>query len=31
MAESEEQERTGYSQILDNLAKHVGTLTGRKT
>lgn len=31
MAESEEQERTGYSQILDNLAKHVAALTGRKT
>ena len=31
MAESEEQERTGYSQILENLAKHLATLTGRKS
>jgi uncharacterized protein YndB with AHSA1/START domain len=30
MAESEEQERTGYGQILENLAKHIATLTGRK-
>jgi uncharacterized protein YndB with AHSA1/START domain len=30
MAESEEQERTGYGQILDNLDKHVATLSGRK-
>jgi uncharacterized protein YndB with AHSA1/START domain len=31
MAESEERERTGYGQILENLAKHVATLNGRKT
>ena len=31
MAESEEQERTGYTQILENLAKHLATLSGRKT
>jgi uncharacterized protein YndB with AHSA1/START domain len=31
MALSEEEERTGYTQILENLAKHVATLTGRKT
>ena len=30
MAESEEQERQGYSQILENLAKHVATLSGRR-
>jgi uncharacterized protein YndB with AHSA1/START domain len=29
MAESEEQERTGYGQILDNLATHLASLTGR--
>ena len=28
MAESEEQERAGYGQILDNLAKHVATMRG---
>jgi uncharacterized protein YndB with AHSA1/START domain len=26
MAESEEQERTGYTQILENLANHLATL-----
>jgi uncharacterized protein YndB with AHSA1/START domain len=31
MAESEEQERTGWTQILENLAKHVATLSGSKT
>lgn len=31
MSESEEQERTGWTQILENLAKHVATLSGRKT
>jgi uncharacterized protein YndB with AHSA1/START domain len=31
MAESQEQERTGWTQILENLAKHVATLSGRKT
>ena len=31
MAESEEQERTGYTQILENFAKHIASLTGRKT
>jgi uncharacterized protein YndB with AHSA1/START domain len=31
MAESEEQERTGWTQILENLAQHVATLSGRKT
>jgi uncharacterized protein YndB with AHSA1/START domain len=31
MAESEEQERTGYSQILENLAKHVETLRGKRS
>ena len=31
MAESEEQERTGYSQILENLAKHVETLRGTRS
>jgi uncharacterized protein YndB with AHSA1/START domain len=30
MAESEEQERQGYSQILENFAKHLATLSGRK-
>jgi len=29
MAESEERERTGYTQILENLAKHVATLSGK--
>jgi uncharacterized protein YndB with AHSA1/START domain len=29
MAESEEQERTGYTQILENLAEHVATLSGK--
>ena len=29
MAEGEEQERTGYTQILENLAKHVASLSGR--
>jgi len=28
MAESEKQERTGWTQILENLASHVATLTG---
>ncbi len=31
MAESEEQERQGYSQILENLAKHVATLSGSRS
>ena len=31
MAMSEEQERTGYGQILDNLGIHLATLSGRKT
>jgi uncharacterized protein YndB with AHSA1/START domain len=31
MAESEDQERTGWTQILENLAKHVATLSGSKT
>jgi uncharacterized protein YndB with AHSA1/START domain len=31
MAESEEQERTGYGQILENLAKHVATLSGKRS
>jgi uncharacterized protein YndB with AHSA1/START domain len=30
MALSEEQERQGYSEILENFAKHVATLSGRK-
>jgi hypothetical protein len=30
MALDEENERTGWSQILDNLGTHVATLTGRK-
>jgi uncharacterized protein YndB with AHSA1/START domain len=29
MSEGEEQERTGYTQILENLAKHLATLSGR--
>jgi uncharacterized protein YndB with AHSA1/START domain len=29
MAEAEEQERTGWGQILENLAKHVASLSGR--
>jgi uncharacterized protein YndB with AHSA1/START domain len=29
MAESEEQERTGYTQILENFAKHVASLSGK--
>jgi uncharacterized protein YndB with AHSA1/START domain len=29
MAESEEQERTGYGQILDHLAKHLASLSAR--
>jgi uncharacterized protein YndB with AHSA1/START domain len=29
MAESEEQERTGYGQILDHLAKHLASLHAR--
>ena len=29
MSESEEQERTGYTQILENLAKHLATPSGR--
>jgi len=28
MAEAEKQERTGWTQILENLASHVATLTG---
>jgi uncharacterized protein YndB with AHSA1/START domain len=31
MAESEEQERTGYTQILENLAKHVETLRKKRS
>jgi len=31
MAESEEQERTGYTQILENLAKHVETLRRKRS
>ena len=31
MAEAEEQERTGWTQILENLGKHLATLTRRKT
>jgi uncharacterized protein YndB with AHSA1/START domain len=30
MAEAEEQERTGWTQILENLAKHVASLSGRR-
>jgi uncharacterized protein YndB with AHSA1/START domain len=30
MAESEEQERQGYTQILENFAQHLATLSGRK-
>jgi uncharacterized protein YndB with AHSA1/START domain len=30
MALSEEQERTGYTQILENFAKHLATLTAAK-
>jgi uncharacterized protein YndB with AHSA1/START domain len=30
MAETEEQERTGWTQILENLAKHVATLSAGK-
>ena len=30
MAESEEQERTGYTQILENFAKHLATLSAAK-
>jgi uncharacterized protein YndB with AHSA1/START domain len=30
MALSEEQERQGYSEILENFAKHLATLSGRK-
>jgi uncharacterized protein YndB with AHSA1/START domain len=30
MAEAEEQERTGWSQILENLGTHIATLSGRK-
>ena len=30
MAEAEEQERTGWTQILENLAKHVATMTGAR-
>jgi uncharacterized protein YndB with AHSA1/START domain len=30
MAESEEQERTGWTQILDNLGRHVASLSGRR-
>jgi uncharacterized protein YndB with AHSA1/START domain len=31
MAEGEERERTGWNQILENLAKHIARLTGRKS
>ncbi len=31
MAESEENERTGYTQILENFARHLATLKGRKS
>ena len=31
MSESEEQERTGWTQILENLATHVATLSGRRS
>jgi uncharacterized protein YndB with AHSA1/START domain len=31
MAESEEMERQGYTQILENFAKHLATLKGRKS
>jgi len=31
MAESEQQERTGYTQILENLAKHVETLSRKRS
>jgi uncharacterized protein YndB with AHSA1/START domain len=30
MSESEEQERTGWTQILEHLAKHVATMTGAR-
>jgi uncharacterized protein YndB with AHSA1/START domain len=30
MAESEEQERTGYTQILESFARHLATLSGGK-
>lgn len=30
MAESEENERTGYTQILENFAKHLATLSAKK-
>jgi uncharacterized protein YndB with AHSA1/START domain len=30
MAESEEQERQGYTEILENFAKHLATLSGKK-
>lgn len=30
MAESEEQERLGYTQILENFAQHLATLSGKK-
>jgi hypothetical protein len=29
MSEGEEQERAGWSQILEHLAKHVASLTGK--
>lgn len=31
MAESEENERTGYTQILENFAKHLATLSAKKS
>jgi hypothetical protein len=30
MAMSEEQERAGYTQILEHLAAHIATLSGRR-
>jgi hypothetical protein len=30
MAESEEREREGYTQILQNFADHLATLSGRR-
>jgi hypothetical protein len=31
MAESEEMERQGYTQILENFGRHLATLKGRKS
>jgi uncharacterized protein YndB with AHSA1/START domain len=31
MAEAEEQERTGWTQILENLAKHIATMKGARS